>query len=71
MNIQCLSSHNTCRFAAKELTALLADGHLQEAQTLFLQEFEPLVQQHELLDQSGLDVYRSLLILGRTFRIRS
>ena len=53
------------------MTALLADGHPQEAQTLFLQEFEPMVQQHELLDQSGLDVYRSLLILGRTFRIRS
>lgn len=53
------------------MTALLADGHPQEAQTLFLQEFEPLVQRHELLDQSGLDVYRSLLILGRTFRIRS
>lgn len=52
------------------LTELLADGHPQEAEDLFLGEFEPLVQRHELLDQSGLDVYRSLLILGRTFKIR-
>ena len=50
------------------ITELLADGHAEEAKELFINEFEPMVQRHELIDQSGLDVYRSLLILGRTFR---
>ena len=50
------------------ITELLADGHVEEAKDLFITEFEPMVQRHELIDQSGLDVYRSLLILGRTFK---
>ena len=50
------------------ITELLADGHAQEAKDLFITQFEPMVQRHELIDQSGLDVYRSLLILGRTFK---
>ena len=50
------------------ITELLADGHAEEAKELFINEFEPMVQSHELIDQSGLDVYRSLLILDRTFK---
>ncbi len=82
MNIQYNLTQPACTFAAQELdfffvsytgllahiTELLADGHAEEAKDLFITEFEPMVQRHELIDQSGLDVYLSLLILGRTFR---
>ena len=49
-------------------TELAADDHPEEARDVYENEFKPLVRGHEMVDQSGLDVFRVCAVLDYTFR---
>lgn len=50
------------------LTELAAGDQPDTAWDVFENEFKPLIQEHELVDQSGLDVFRVCAILSGAFR---
>ncbi len=50
------------------IVELSASDHPDEANALLENEFKPLVHQHEMVDQGGLDVFRLQHILAYPFR---
>lgn len=50
------------------IVELSAGDHPEEANAVLENEFKPLVQQHEMVDQGGLDVFRLQHILAYPFR---
>ena len=51
-----------------EILALATGDQPDAALDKFEKEYKPLIQKHELVDQSGLDVFRVSSILGGAFR---
>ena len=51
-----------------EIYELATGDQPDAAWNKFENEFKPLIQKHEMVDQSGLDVFRVINILGNAFR---
>ena len=50
-----------------KMTELSASDHLDEAEILYKNTFCPLVQAHEMVDQSGLDMFRVQMVFNNRF----
>ena len=51
-----------------EIYTLATGDQPDAAWDKFENEFKPMIQKHEMVDQGGLDVFRIVNILGRAFR---